>query len=498
MSDAAPSTILVFGDQLNKAFEPLNSARPGVDEVAVIFSDHKISSRPWHRQRLHLIVTAMHRFASELKESGFTVKEIGSASMREGIDELRRDRPSRPIRAMAPSTFAARALLDELGLTVTADQRFLTDPKDAEKLFLSRARWRMDDFYRYQRKRLGYLMEGETPVGGRWSFDEENRRPLPREGIDVAPPVRVTLDERDFEVLSSFSSSLPGATPTGLWPTTRAHALSQLRRALSLLDYFGPYEDAMSAKNWHVAHTLLSPALNLGLLTPKEVADAVQDAYDHGRAPIASAEGLIRQIIGWREYVWCAYWSWGPNYAKNNALGATNPLPAAFDGGATQMACLGNVLEKVEKYGYAHHIERLMVLGNLSLLVGVTPALVTAWMHERFVDGAEWVMTPNVVGMALYADGGQMATKPYAAGGAYIKKMSDHCKGCRYRPTQRTGDDACPFTTLYWDFLDRHNATLSGNHRLSRQLAAARQRPDMPEIRERAQRVIEGLLNGEI
>ena len=247
-----------------------------------------------------------------------------------------------------------------------------------------------------------------------------------------------------------------------------------------------------------MAHSMLSPYLNLGLLHPREVCDAAEAAYRSGRVPIQSAEGFVRQVIGWREYVWGVYWLWMPEYAAANGLNAGRDLPPLFRDGETDMRCVAETLTAVHEHGYAHHIQRLMVLGNLALLAGVVPQQMVDWMWASFVDGAEWVMLPNVLGMSLHADGGRMATKPYAAGGNYINRMSDYCRDCRFDPKRRTGTDACPFTTLYWGFLDRNQSVLSGNHRMARQLQAARKLADMAEVRARATEVLAQLDGGEL
>jgi deoxyribodipyrimidine photolyase-related protein len=250
----------------------------------------------------------------------------------------------------------------------------------------------------------------------------------------------------------------------------------------------------MLAGEWKMAHSVLASSMNIGLLHPGEIVAAAETAYRRGEAPLSSVEGFIRQVIGWREYVWGVYWLWMPEYRVSNALAATRRVPPAFTGDATtEMACVANAVRHVDDHGYAHHIERLMVLGNLALTAGVDPAAMTAWMHASFVDGADWVMLPNVIGMALFADGGRMATKPYASGGAYINKMSDSCKGCRFDPKARIGPTACPYTTLYWDFLARNAETLAPNHRMARQLAAMRNLRDLPAVRERAAEVLQRL-----
>jgi deoxyribodipyrimidine photolyase-related protein len=267
----------------------------------------------------------------------------------------------------------------------------------------------------------------------------------------------------------------------------------------NVLPVFGPHEDAMLSTSWHLAHTLLSPYLNLGLLRPDEVCDAVDAGWRAGEIPLASAEGFIRQVIGWREYVWGVYWLWMPEYRHNNELVATRPVPPVFRGEAsTDMRCVSHVLADVDRYGWTHHIQRLMVLGNLSLTAGVDPWELTRWMWASFVDGAEWVMLPNVIGMALHADGGRMASKPYASGGAYIHRMSDYCGGCRYDRRKRTGDDACPFTTLYWDFMARHEERLLANPRTSRQVYAMRRLGDLDDVRVRAAEVLVRLDAGDL
>ena len=357
-----------------------------------------------------------------------------------------------------------------------------------------------EDFYRWQRTRLGYLMDGDEPAGGRWNFDDQNREPPPKEGSPWPEPVRSTLDDVDRAVLDDIGPAGFGADPVGWWPTSRRMALARLRHAVDrVLPMFGPHEDVIVERSWHVAHTLLSPALNIGLLLPGEVADAAEIAYREGRVPIASAEGFVRQVIGWREYVWGTYWRSMPGYDERNALRARQPLPVAFrDGSKTDMRCVGHAVAGLDERGWLHHIQRLMVLANLSTLAGVEPREVVRWMTDSFVDGDEWVMLPNLIGMGLHADGGQMATKPYVAGGRYLDRMTDHCGSCRYAPTKRTGDDACPFTTLYWDFLARHRDRFERNARMAQAVRGLDRLSDLPEVRRRADEVRRGLADGSI
>jgi len=493
---ATGRTILVLADQLGRHVGPLSRIDPSVDSVVLIESERLIAQRPWHRQRLHALLSGVRHLAAELEADGIEVLHLRSVDMASGITEATTRWPDRPIVAMAPSTSAGRRHLAKLGVILDPDERFLTDPDDFAQRFGGERRTTMETFYRWQRTRGGWLMESGQPAGGQWNLDAENRKGLARGGSVGPDPLRHELDAIDAAVLAELPADLPGAPPTGLWPVTRSQALAQLDHAIDkVLPHFGPHEDAMSSDDFSLAHTLLAAPLNMGLLHPREVADRIDAAWRAGGIPLSSAEGLLRQVIGWREFVWCQYWA-RPGWRDANGLGATRPLPPAFTTGQTDMACLSASLRSVEEHAWTHHIPRLIVMGALCLMAGVDPQGLVDWMRTRFVDAADWVMQPNVVGMALYADGGLLATKPYAAGGAYISKMSDHCRGCRYDPKQRTGPTACPYTTLYWDFLDRHQDDLAGNHRMSRQLAAARQRPDLAEIRLRATEVLAALDEG--
>ena len=494
-------TILVFADQLHRSIGALRTADPATDTVLLVESEQKITGRPWHRQRLHLVLTALRRFAIELESEGFTVDHRRAATFTDAIAAHCRDHSPDVLVATEPNSRAAAALCARLDVELARSDQFLCH-RDAFATWAgARKRLVMEDFYRERRRATGYLMDGDGagagPVGGVWNLDAENRLPLPKGDHDWPVPLRHELDALDHEVLASLPDGLPGADPEGWWPTSRAQARAQLDHVIThVLPGFGPYEDAMSARNWHLGHTLLSTPLNLGLLLPGEVLDRVDAAYRAGGVPLASAEGLVRQILGWREYVWGVYWWRGAEYARRNDLDAGAPLAPVYTEGVTEMHCVASVLRDVDDHGWTHHIPRLMVLGNLALLAGLSPQALTAWMHERFVDGADWVMVPNVVGMALHADGGEMATKPYAAGGAYIDRMSDFCSGCRYDRTKRVGNDACPFTTLYWDFLQRHRQRLLRNPRVARQVRAFDRLADAARIPERASEMRAALAAG--
>ena len=493
-------TVWVLGDQLNRRLGALASAQPGHDRVLLVESRAKLGSKPWHRQRAHLVITAMRRFAEELRDEGFDVDHRTAGSLRAGLDAHRRAYAPDEVVAMEPASWDGLAMLRDAGVTLVRSDQFLCHYDDFAAWAGDRRTTKMEDFYRWQRRRLGYLMDGDEPVGGRWNFDADNRRPPPPHGTVAWPaPLVDPLDDVDRAVLADLPATCVGADPDGTWATTRSGALARLDHVVEhVLPLFGPYEDAMTTMSWHLAHTVLSPYLNIGLLLPGEVCDAVQDAFDAGHLPIASAEGFVRQVIGWREYVWGVYWRWMPAYRGANELGAERPLPPVYRGAPTEMRCVATCLAGVHERGWNHHIQRLMVLGNLSLLAGVDPWQLTEWMWASFVDGAEWVMLPNVIGMSQHADGGRMATKPYAAGGNYIDKMSDYCGACRYDRRRRTGDDACPFTTLYWDFLARHQERFVRNPRVAQQVRAAQRLGDLDAVRARAREVLELLDAGRL
>ena len=479
----------------------MREASPSTHRVLIIDSQGKVSSRPWHMQRLHFILASMRRFAAELREDGFEVDYRTSQSMRQGFAEHCAEFSPVEVLATEPNSFTARTMVESLAVRVVKSDQFLCHPVEYKEFLGTRATVKMEDFYRWQRKRLDILMVGNQPEGERWNFDEENRKPPPKTGHDRWPVPRVAaLDDLDTELKEEISPFSWGTEPYGQWATTRSGALERLVFFVdNVLPGFGEHEDAMLSSNWHLAHSLLSPYLNNGLLLPGEVADAVVNAYKSGSVPLNSAEGFLRQVIGWREYIWNCYWQWMPDYAHMNVLDAQHDLPPMFtDPSATSMACMKSVITSVSERSYAHHIERLMVLGNFALIAGVNPQQLTTWMWNSFIDAAEWVMVPNVIGMSQYADGGMLATKPYASGGAYIDRMSNYCKGCKYDRKKRTGDDACPFTVLYWDFFLRYADRFVKNPRVARQVRAAQQLSDGDAVRETAVVILKKMTTGDL
>ncbi len=497
-------TVWVLGDQLSRTRGALAGMEPGGCRVLLVDSDAQITSRRWHRQRLHLVQSAMTHFAAELRAEGFDVDHRRAETLRIGLRDHLEEFGVTTVTATEPMSWNARAMMLALGVELVRDDHFLCHYEDFERWAADRKRLTMEDFYRWQRLRLGVLIdigaEGPEPAGRRWNFDHDNREPPPRDGRAWPSVTRFELDDIDRSVIERLPSTTFGAEPDGTWPVTRTQALVRLTEFIDHgLAPFGAHEDAMLAGEWKLAHSVLSSSMNIGLLQPAEIVAAAEAAYRSGAAPLPSVEGFIRQVIGWREYVWGVYWLWMPGYRDRNALAAERPVPPAFTGtSATEMNCVASVVGHVDDHGYAHHIERLMVLGNLALTAGVDPWAMTEWMWASFVDGAEWVMLPNVIGMALFADGGSMATKPYASGGAYVNKMSDFCRSCRFDPKQRVGPDACPYTTLYWDFLARNADDLGANHRMARPLAAMRNLSDLPAVRTRAVEVLDRLDRGDL
>ena len=354
----------------------------------------------------------------------------------------------------------------------------------------------MEDFYRDARRRLEVLMDGAEPVGGRWNFDAENREPPPKRAtLGVAEPWWPDEDEIDERGPRATSTAgrrdgdvaFVGADGPRRFAATRAEALHALRDFVAhRLPAFGAHEDAMLRRRHWMAHSLLSAPLNLGLLDPVEVVHRAEEAYRAGEAPIASVEGFVRQVIGWRDYVWHLYWHQRRGYRRRNALGATGRCRRGSPSStptAVEAALPVRRAARLREHGWVHHIPRLMVLGNYAMQRGWRPAQVTDWFHRSFVDGYDWVMVPNVVGMSQYADGGVMATKPYAGGGAYIDRMSDYCGGCRYDPKVRVGENACPFTAGYWAFLDRNRDALAGNPRMAQPLRGLDRLEDLDAVR---------------
>ena len=481
-------------DHLHRNHGALKEADPSRDVIVMVESERMRTGRNWHTERLFFLISSARHFAEELRNEGFTVEYIKSATTIDGLKEFKKSHGDIPILCAEPSSHRQYAALADFGLRFIENDFFLTPRNQFHSWASEQKSFLMENFYRKQRVRLNILVEGSSPVGGEWNFDKENRLPPPN-NYTWPPYLEHQRDEIDLQVAQELLM-----VPTTTWATTRSGALAQLQNFIdNHFAEFGPYEDAMALDNWALHHSLLSPYLNNGLLHAEEVIEAAITAFTTGKVPIASCEGFIRQVIGWREYINGMYWFLGADYRENNQLKANRPLLPLFTNSAhTQMNCVKTIVSDIENRAWVHHIPRLMVLSNLALITGTNPQEFLDWMREVFIDASDWVMVPNVIGMGVHADGGRMMTKPYAAGGAYISRMSSYCKGCTYNPKLRVGDDACPFTTLYWDFLDRHKETFKKNHRMSQQVFGLNKLSDLPELKERAREVLDGLSAGEI
>ncbi|WP_217166182.1 cryptochrome/photolyase family protein [Streptomyces sp. AC512_CC834] len=487
----------LFGDQLGPHFlHPSQDSGLTRDTPLLMIEARSVfRRRRFHRAKAHLVLSAMRHRAAEL---GDRVTYVRADTYREG---LARAAGGNRVTVHHPTSYAAVRLVRSLPrvtvgpargfLVPVADFAAWADGKDGRRL-------RQEDFYRWVRQGHDLLMDGDGPAGGHWNHDHDNRRPPPRDAsaLPVSRPYRPREDEIDDEVRHDLDRwekngdvSFVGRDGPRLFPASRSEARAALRRFVEhRLGAFGPYEDAMLAADPVMSHSLLSSSLNLGLLDPAECVERAEGAWRAGRAPLNSVEGFVRQVAGWREYVWQLYWYFGEEYRRSNVLGHTAPLPDWWndlDADAVQARCLRTVLAQVRDTGWTHHIPRLMVLGSHALQRGWDPAAVTDWFHRCFVDGYDWVMVPNVVGMSQYADGGRMTTKPYTSGGAYINRMSDLCGRCAYRPGDRTGEHACPYTAGYWSFMDRHRARLEHNHRTARAVRGLDRLTDLTELRRR-------------
>jgi deoxyribodipyrimidine photolyase-related protein len=477
-------TVWILGDQLSPEHAELAQFRPGEARVLMIESKARGSVMRYHQLKLVLVYSAMRHFAAELRERGWEVdyrllNETPSfeAGLRKHLETCRPD----ALVLAEPNSFPETDAIVKLGrnlrvpVELLPTRQFLVPREEFRAWADGQKRLLMENHYRRMRKKHGWLMQldGE-PVGGAWNFDPENRetfaswqkagRPRGRSALQDAP------DQITHEVMAMVEREFPESAGdvANFWlPVDRAGARKWLGLFIrERLPRFGIYEDMMAEGEPFLFHSVLTPMLNLGLLTPTECVEAAIAAYEKGEAPLNSVEGFVRQIIGWREFINGVYWHRGPEYKMVNALGAERPLPAWFYTAETPMNCLHQVLRQNLDLGWNHHIQRLMVLGNFMLIAGINPQEGLRWFNEMYVDAYDWVMAANVLGMSLYADGGYMATKPYAATSTYIRRMSNYCASCRFDPDQKTGPEACPYNYLYWDFIGRHAKRFAPNPRM--------------------------------
>ncbi|GAN80624.1 cryptochrome/photolyase family protein [Acidocella aminolytica] len=466
----------VRGDQLSLGLPSLLACEKSSDVILMMEVREEAVTPRHHKKKIAFLLSAMRHFADELRGQGYRVDYItldapgNTHSFTSEISRARQRHQAEAVICTWPNEWRVAEALRELGSELLEDTRFLSSRAEFAAWAAGRKQLRMEYFYRQLRTRHGILMQDGEPEGGQWNYDVENRNTLPH-AITIPPPYEEAPDTVTEEVLALVERHFPdhfGDLRPFPYAVTRAGAQAALARFITQrLARFGDYQDAMRQGEPWLFHAHISLYLNCGLLMPGECVAAAERAYRAGAVPLNSAEGFIRQILGWREYVRGLYWLKMPGYAAQNALNARRPLPNFYWTAETSMNCLRQCVSETRANAYAHHIQRLMVLGNFALLAGLDPVAVNEWYLLVYADAYEWVELPNVSGMVLFADGGLLASKPYAAGGAYINRMSNYCVDCRFNVTKKTGPQACPFNYLYWDFLDRNRASLTQNARLT-------------------------------
>ncbi len=470
--------ILVLGDQLTPALSALRHADPATDLVVMAEVMAEGTYVPHHPQKIALVLSAMRHFAQDLRAAGWRLAytRLDDPENTQSITgELLRHAAlhgASEVIATTPGEWRLIHALQDLPLhgTLLPDDRFIASDAEFAAWAKDRKQLRMEYFYRDMRRKTGLMMDGPDPAGGQWNFDHDNRKPARPDLLRARPP-RFAPDAVTAEVLALVAARFPRhfgrAEPFG-WAVTRADALAALDHfATHALPRFGDEQDAMLAGDPTLSHSLISPYLNLGLLTPLEICQRVEAEWQAGRVPINAAEGFIRQIIGWREFVRGIYMLQGPDYTSNNTLNHARALPPLYWGAPTRMNCLSHAVAQTRDMAYAHHIQRLMVTGNFALLAGVDPAQVHEWYLSVYIDAFEWVEAPNTIGMSQWADGGVVGSKPYVSSGAYIDRMSDYCGSCAYSVKEKKGPKACPFNLLYWHFLIRHRGRFAANPRMA-------------------------------
>lgn len=473
---SARPTVWVLGDQLRDDVGPLSTRTPRDATVLMIESRARAAALPYHKHKLIFSWSAMRDHAARLRKRGYTVDyhETSSSYADALAAHVKQHEPSSVVLMETAEYGRADGLAEKarkLGVhaEVEPNAMFLSDRQAFADWAGGRKTLRMEDFYRTMRVKTGLLMDGSEPEDGKWNLDHENRKRAPK-GHVFPQPAKLRSTKTVAAVRDIVAGEFPdhmGEAATFRLPTGKAGAAKFLDDFIeNRLDLFGPYQDAIVRGERLMYHSTLSALINVGLIDPLEACRRAEAEYREGRARLQSVEGFIRQIIGWREFLYQVYHLRMPGYLESNALNADLPLPAFYWDAQTDLACIGDAVQAVVDNGFNHHIQRLMITGNFALIAGLSPQEVNRWYWLAYVDAYEWVVSPNVLGMALYADGGVFATKPYAASAAYVNRMSDCCRGCRYDPKQRTGDDACPFNALYWDFLDRNSKRLRPNHRM--------------------------------
>jgi deoxyribodipyrimidine photolyase-related protein len=473
---------LILGDQLTRGVTSLNGLDPAQDVVLMAEVWDEATYVRHHKQKIAFLFSAMRHFADSLRKEGIKVDYIrlddpeNTGSFTGELTRAVQRHGATEVFVTEPGEWRVWEMMldwrENLGVPVhiREDDRFICSRDEFARWAEGRKQYRMEFFYREMRRKTGLLMAGEEPEGGQWNYDHDNRKSLP-DALLLPKRERFQPDAMTREVLelvaARFGNHFGDLEPFG-WAVTRADALVALDHFIKVcLGGFGDYQDAMKTGEDFLYHSLISPYLNCGLLTTREVCDAAATAYAKGRAPLNAVEGFTRQIIGWREFVRGIYWTRMPDYAATNHLAAKRKLPAFYWSGETDMRCLSECVRTTRQHAYAHHIQRLMVTGNFALLAGIAPQEIEEWYLAVYADAYEWVELPNVHGMVMHADGGLLGSKPYAASGAYINRMSDYCDGCSYDPDVKSGPKACPFNYLYWNFLIENESRLAKNPRMA-------------------------------
>lgn len=474
---------LILGDQLSHTLSVFDRLDKHTDLIVMAEVGAEATYSWHHKQKIALIFSAMRHFAGELRSSGWRVhyhRYDPTQPQQSLLDVLQtvcaEQKPDTLLITECGEYRLHRAMQQDwshvlsLPVVILPDSRFFCSKIEFAQWAGGRKQLRMEYFYRDMRRRSGLLMNGTEPVGGQWNFDADNREAYdPSVAIPATP--RVVRDDIDLDVCALVQQHFadhPGSLNHFNWPTTRAQALAALAHFIQhRLPHFGRFQDAMQQSSDVLFHSLLSTSLNCGLLLPREVCAAAEQAWRDGLAPLNAVEGFIRQILGWREYVRGLYWLTMPGYADMNALGNRRDLPAWYWTGDTRMQCMRACLRNTLDHAYAHHIQRLMVTGNFALLSGIEPKQICDWYLAVYADAYDWVELPNTLGMVMHADGGLLASKPYAASGSYIHRMSDYCQHCPYNVKTATDHDSCPFNSLYWHFIERHEAHFAKNPRMA-------------------------------
>lgn len=468
----------ILGDQLIENHPILSELEANKQEVIIILIEslNHIKKRIYHQQKLIFIWSAMRHYAEELKANNWQVEYKISDSFTEGLSNCIKEHQLTEIRIITPCDRTFLQYIKNLKLDceikLYPNPNFLWQPEEFKQWADKRKRLILEDFYRESRKKWQILLtEDNQPVGGKWNLDKDNRQP-PKKNLNPPKPLEFIPDNITKEVIKKVKQldiKTYGNSDRFNWAVTRKDALKVLNNFINYrLEKFGTYQDAMITNEEFMWHSLISPYLNVGLLQPLEVIKTVEKAYYEKSLPLNSVEGFIRQVLGWREYMYGIYHYVKEDYFQSNWFNHQNPLPAFFwDSNLTKMNCLKQVLKQTENTAYAHHIQRLMIISNYALISGIYPQEIENWFHSAYIDAYDWVMQTNVLGMGQFADGGILASKPYASSANYINKMSDYCGNCCYNPKEKLTKNACPFNYLYWDFLARHEEKLRSQGRMN-------------------------------